>query len=138
MKRDKIVYKLKKELDAQRFEHTLGVEQMAVNMARIFGEDEQRAALAAQMKRRGQSINAEIRALLKGAGLPEDQLDARWRCDKCHDTGYVGDAPSRFCDCFEARLRLRLHEDGMLSLNIPFGGEIGTVYYMTRDTGDEE
>ncbi len=76
---------------------------------------EQRAALAAQMKRRGQSINAEIRALLKGAGLPEDQLDARWRCDKCRDTGYVGDAPSRFCDCFEARLRLRLHEDGSMA-----------------------
>ena len=46
MKRDKIAYKLKKELDAQRYEHTLGVEQMAINMARIFGEDEDRAALA--------------------------------------------------------------------------------------------
>lgn len=46
MKRDKMEYKLKKELDRQRFEHTLGVEQMAVNMARIFGEDEQQAALA--------------------------------------------------------------------------------------------
>ena len=39
MKREKIAYKLKKELDAQRYEHTLGVEQMAINMARIFGED---------------------------------------------------------------------------------------------------
>lgn len=46
MKRDKIAYKLKKELDAQRYEHTLGVERMARNMARIFGEDEDRAALA--------------------------------------------------------------------------------------------
>ena len=46
MKRDKIAYKLKKELDAQRYEHTLGVERMAKNMARIFGEDEERAALA--------------------------------------------------------------------------------------------
>lgn len=46
MKRDKIAYKLKKELDTQRYEHTLGVERMAKNMARIFGEDEDRAALA--------------------------------------------------------------------------------------------
>ena len=46
MKRDKIAYKLKKELDSQRYEHTLGVERMAKNMARIFGEDEERAALA--------------------------------------------------------------------------------------------
>lgn len=46
MKRDKMVYKLKKTLDSQRFEHTLGVEKTAVNMARIFHEDEEKAALA--------------------------------------------------------------------------------------------
>lgn len=46
MKREKIEYKLKKELDRQRFEHTLGVEQTARQMARIFGEDEEKAALA--------------------------------------------------------------------------------------------
>ena len=46
MKREKIEFKLKKELDRQRFEHTLGVEKTAVNMARIFGEDEEQAALA--------------------------------------------------------------------------------------------
>ena len=37
MKREKIAYKLKKELDAQRYTHTLGVEQMARNMAREQG-----------------------------------------------------------------------------------------------------
>ena len=46
MKREKMVNKLKKELDHQRFEHTLGVEQTAREMARIFGEDEEKAALA--------------------------------------------------------------------------------------------
>ena len=46
MKHDKMEYKLKKELDRQRFEHTLGVEQTARQMARVFGEDEEKAALA--------------------------------------------------------------------------------------------
>ena len=46
MKREKMEYKLKKELDHQRFEHTLGVEQTARQMARVFGEDEEKAALA--------------------------------------------------------------------------------------------
>ena len=46
MKRDKMEYKLKKELDRQRFEHTLGVEQTARQMARVFGENEEKAALA--------------------------------------------------------------------------------------------
>ncbi len=76
---------------------------------------EQRAAIARDMKARGQAINAEIRALLKGAGLPEDHLDMRYRCPVCRDTGYVGEAPARFCDCFEARLRLRQYEDGSMT-----------------------
>ena len=46
MKRDKIEYKLKKALDAQRFEHTLGVEKTARKMAKAFGADEEKAALA--------------------------------------------------------------------------------------------
>ena len=54
---------------------------------------EQRAALAQGMKRRGQAINAEIRALLKQNGFPADQLETRYRCPICRDTGYVGEAP---------------------------------------------
>lgn len=46
MKREKMEYKLKKELDHQRFQHTLGVERTAREMARAFGEDEEKAALA--------------------------------------------------------------------------------------------
>lgn len=76
---------------------------------------EQRRALADDMKRRGRENNARIRALLAGAGLPEDQLEPRYRCDRCRDTGYVGEAPARFCDCFETRLRLRQHEDGSMA-----------------------
>jgi len=46
MKREKMLYKLKKSLDRQRFEHTLGVEETAREMAKCFGEDEDKAALA--------------------------------------------------------------------------------------------
>ena len=46
MKRDKMEYKLKKALDHQRYEHTLGVEKTAREMARAFGVDEEKAALA--------------------------------------------------------------------------------------------
>lgn len=47
MKREKILYRLKKELDALRYEHTLGVEATARVMARQFGVNEERAGLAA-------------------------------------------------------------------------------------------
>ena len=76
---------------------------------------EDRAAIAQNMKRRGQAINAEIRALLKGAGLREDALQMQYRCPLCRDTGYVGEAPARFCECFETRLRLRQYEDGSMA-----------------------
>lgn len=46
MKREKMIYKLKKALDEQRYMHTLGVEATAREMARRFGEDEEKAALA--------------------------------------------------------------------------------------------
>lgn len=76
---------------------------------------EERENLARGMKRRGREINAEIRGLLAAAGLPEDALEPRYRCDKCRDTGYVGEAPSRFCECFEMRLRMRQYEDGTMA-----------------------
>ena len=46
MKQDKMLYKLKKALDSQRYEHTLGVADTARLMARCFHEDEEKAALA--------------------------------------------------------------------------------------------
>ena len=46
MKYEKMLYKLKKELDAQRYEHTLGVARTAKEMAKHFDEDEGKAELA--------------------------------------------------------------------------------------------
>ena len=46
MKREKMLYKLKKTLDSQRYQHTLGVEETAREMAVRFGADEEKAALA--------------------------------------------------------------------------------------------
>lgn len=70
---------------------------------------------AERMKQRGVFNNGEIRRRLRAAGLPEDYLTLRYRCPVCRDTGYVGEAPSRFCDCFEARLRMLHYEDGSMA-----------------------
>lgn len=76
---------------------------------------EERRIAAEQMKQRGIFNNHEIRRRLKEAGLREDYLELRFRCDICRDTGYVGEAPSRFCECFEKRLRLKQYEDGSMA-----------------------
>ena len=39
-----------------------------------------------------------------GAGVMEDYLEEHYQVVVCRDTGYVGDAPARFCACFERRL----------------------------------
>lgn len=76
---------------------------------------EARVDAAQRMRQRGIANNAEIRRHLAALGLPGDYLEMRYRCPACRDTGYVGDAPSRFCECFEARLRARQHEDGSMA-----------------------
>ena len=91
---------------------------LAVNtMRKIMGLDsvEARREAAEKMKQRGVFNNQQIRDRLKAAGFPEDYLNIRYRCDVCRDTGYVGEAPSKFCECFESRLRLRQYEDGSMA-----------------------
>lgn len=74
-----------------------------------------RRKAAERMRAGGLSNNAEIRRRLAAAGFPEDYLEMRYRCAVCRDSGYVGDAPARFCGCFEARLRMMLCEDGSMA-----------------------
>ena len=42
-------------------------------------------------------------------------MELRYRCEACRDTGYVGEAPSRFFDCFEKALRVKQYEDGSMA-----------------------
>lgn len=87
----------------------------AVKRIMALGDEASRRACAEEMKRRGTANNAEIRRRLKAAGLSEDYLEMKYRCPVCRDTGYVGDAPARFCECFEAEVRRLLYEDGSMA-----------------------
>lgn len=64
-----------------------------------------------EMKRRGLENNRQIRQRLEAAGFPKDYLDMRYACEKCRDTGYVGEVHQRFCDCFEKKLLQRMFSD---------------------------
>lgn len=76
---------------------------------------EARVEAANRMKQHGIANNAEIRRRLKALGYPPNHLELQYRCELCRDTGYVGEAPARFCECFETRLRARRHEDGSMA-----------------------
>ena len=78
-------------------------------------DESARREAAEQMKQRGIFNNHEIRKRLVKAGLTENYLEMQYRCPACKDTGYVGEAPSRFCECFEKNLRMKQFEDGSMA-----------------------
>lgn len=78
-------------------------------------DQDARERAAAEMKANGIRNNAEMRARLTALGLAQDYLETRYACPICRDTGIIGDAPSRFCECFEAELRRMLYEDGSMA-----------------------
>ena len=88
-----------------------------VAMRRILGEPDadRRQAMAQEVKDRGRAINAHIRQLLVEAGLAPDELELRYRCPVCRDTGYVGEAPAGVCECVGRQLRRRQHEGGSMA-----------------------
>ena len=84
------------------------IELAAGSLRAAMGEPDadKRRAIAEEMRRKGTLINAETRRRLRALGLSEDYLEEHYRCPICRDTGYVGDAPARFCACFERRLAM--------------------------------
>ena len=86
-------------------------------MRKMLGEQTKESArkIAEAVRDEGIRNNREMRERLKLLGLPEDYMEMHYRCEKCRDTGYVGEAPARFCECFLAALRLKQHEDGSMA-----------------------
>lgn len=70
----------------------------------ILADPGRSAAIAGQLKEDTLKDLAAITGRLAGLGLPPDYLDIRYTCDKCQDTGYIGEERARFCPCFEAEL----------------------------------
>ena len=93
------------ELEALR---ARGVSLAAQSLRAAMNEPDadKRRAIAGDMRQKGAFLNAETRRRLRALGLPEDYLEEHYRCPVCRDTGYVGDAPARFCACFERRLAM--------------------------------
>lgn len=62
------------------------------------------------------SAQEQRRALLKGAGFPEDWLDVHYTCKKCEDKGFVNGI---MCDCFKELLKSLEYEK--LCSKLPVG-----------------
>lgn len=69
-------------LSDKRYEHTLNVKKMAVKLAKIYGEDEERAALAALLHDSAKEISKDdMREILRAyPQYAEAAKSARPRC----------------------------------------------------------
>ena len=97
---------------------------------RMFRDGENARENSEALKKEIASINVEIRARLKKAGLPEDYLQPRYRCAKCKDTGFVGEPIRERCECFLARVRqLAVEREGMgVNANENFAAYNAAIY----------
>ncbi len=66
--------------------------------------------LPAQMR----AISGEIREKLKEKGLPENYLEPVYQCEKCRDTGFVGEPIREMCSCMlKARQKKMREKNGL-------------------------
>lgn len=82
-----------------------------------------------------QVIQAQIQALLQKHNLPGDELELRYRCPACKDTGYVQE---RRCACLERRL---FERNGKLSNLAAFEKENFNAFdlsFVPEDNGQRE
>ena len=77
MKWDKIERRLKKSLDEERYRHTLGVAETAEKMARVFGEDAEKARLAGLLHDCAKCMSLEEMIRVSG-----DEVDPLLRSSK--------------------------------------------------------
>ncbi len=54
-------------------------------------------------------LNNRVAACLKAGGLPEDYLAPVYRCNRCKDTGYMGEPVKEMCECMRTAYYRQLY-----------------------------
>ncbi len=70
--RTDIIQWIQKRLKPSRFQHTLGVEQAAVSMARLYGEDQQNASIAALLHDNAKNLPIETQLEICRLNYPKE------------------------------------------------------------------
>ncbi len=88
--------------------------RFAVSTREMLSNRQNTQILADALKRDVRAMQARIRARLSGLGLPEDALELKYRCDKCRDSGFLGEAGSEMCSCYKLRRVALMRQDANL------------------------
>lgn len=88
--------------------------QNAAQLARAVLSGERAKTAVAQLRDRDLALQAEYKALLAGEGLTPQDLEPRYACSKCRDTGFVD---GRMCQCLGQLQRALAYQE--LSADLP-------------------
>lgn len=84
---------MKDEQYAKRYNRLREIE-MEQGQAEARGEME----TAAKLERERNRLRNEKRGIIERQGMTEEDLEPKWHCKKCEDTGFINSLP---CDCYE-------------------------------------
>lgn len=82
--------------------------------ARLLGP-ESPEKIVSDMRAQALRNQAEIEDRLLKLKLPIDELEVRYACADCRDTGYVGEMQNRMCHCMRSRLAAESFDDAALN-----------------------
>ncbi len=103
-------YKRRKILNS-RFPRVSVIEKelssTAVSVAKQVIRGAEVAPRIKKLKERNFLLQNELKAILKSAGVPEDYLDIKYKCNKCNDEGYVDGI---MCECMKELLRKEVYD----------------------------
>ena len=81
--------------------------------------------------------NAGIKLLLRQNGYPENYLEPVCRCEKCEDTGYVGESKKTLCACAQAMYAALVEKSGVFEMEQSFENYDETIFPDTPLPGTE-
>ncbi len=85
------------------------IELMAQRSRDIIKDPVGSAKAISDLQRRLAELKAKEGQLLSEKGYPSDYLAPRYRCEKCKDTGFVGDPVKERCSCFVQKILERTY-----------------------------
>lgn len=111
-----LINKRREDAEAEAERRRMELETVSPELKKLNADIASAGLRAVQAIGLGKDAAAEIRSLanenrknqarqkvlLRELGVPEDYLDVRYTCEKCHDTGVF---EGHYCDCFKALVR---------------------------------
>ncbi len=116
---------------AAEIERELARTSVAAAKSVFSGSDIKQELL--RLKEKSRSLQNELAAIIRENGFPEDQLEVRYNCSKCRDTGYVD---GLLCDCMKLLLRKTAYDqlNRISPLSLCSFGSFSVDYYSDTET----